>query len=80
MTRVIKVGGRPQSDPRLAGALASGWDRGTGGLVLVHGGGDEVSTLQAALGGSTTALSVGAARAASPTPASRSRSGMSFPP
>jgi len=54
MTRVIKVGGRPQSDPRLAGALASGWERGNGGLVLVHGGGDEVTTLQAALGGSTT--------------------------
>jgi acetylglutamate kinase len=54
MTRVIKVGGRPQSDPRLADALASGWDRGNGGLVLVHGGGDEVTTLQTALGGSTT--------------------------
>ena len=54
MTRVIKIGGRPQSDPRLADALASSWDRGNGGLVLVHGGGDEVSTLQAALGGSTT--------------------------
>ena len=56
MTRVIKIGGRPQSDPTLAGALASGWKHGngngaTGGLVLVHGGGDEVSTLQAALGG-----------------------------
>lgn len=54
MTRVIKVGGRPQSDPSLAPALASGWSRTNGGLVLVHGGGDEVSTLQAALGGSTT--------------------------
>lgn len=54
MTRVIKVGGRPQSDPRLARALASDWERGNGGLVLVHGGGDEVTTLQAALGGSTT--------------------------
>ena len=54
MTRVIKIGGRPQSDPRLPSAVASGWDRGNGGLVLVHGGGDEVSTLQAALGGSTT--------------------------
>ncbi|MGH9885740.1 MAG: acetylglutamate kinase [bacterium] len=54
MTRVIKVGGRPQSDPGLAPALASGWSSGNGGLVLVHGGGDEVSTLQSALGGSTT--------------------------
>ena len=53
MTRVIKIGGRPQADPGLAPALANGWSRGNGGLVLVHGGGDEVSTLQAALGGST---------------------------
>jgi len=49
MTRVIKIGGRPQSDPRLAEAIVSGWNRG-GGLVVVHGGGDEVTTLQAALG------------------------------
>jgi acetylglutamate kinase len=54
MTRVIKIGGRPQADPSLATTLASGWARANGGLVLVHGGGDEVSTLQAALGGSTT--------------------------
>lgn len=50
MTRVIKVGGRPQSDPRLAGAIASGWNRGDRQLVLVHGGGDEVTTLQSAFG------------------------------
>jgi len=53
--RVIKVGGRPQLDPRLVGALARA-HRATlptdqpcepaDGLVLVHGGGDEVSTLQ----------------------------------
>src|SRR5262249_20288930 len=54
MTRVIKIGGRPQADPSLASILASGWARANGGLVLVHGGGDEVSTLQAALGGSST--------------------------
>ncbi len=54
MTRVIKIGGRPQADPTLGPALAAGWADGSGGLVLVHGGGDEVSTLQAALGGSTT--------------------------
>jgi acetylglutamate kinase len=54
VTRVIKIGGRPQTEPGLAAALASGWSRANGGLVLVHGGGDEVSTLQAALGGSTT--------------------------
>lgn len=54
MTRVIKIGGRPQADPNLPSLLASGWSRDNGGLVVVHGGGDEVSTLQAALGGSTT--------------------------
>ncbi len=56
MTRVIKVGGRPQADPRLAAALAAGWSaaRANGGVVLVHGGGDEVSLLQSALGGSTS--------------------------
>jgi acetylglutamate kinase len=54
MTRVIKVGGRPQSDPALASAVAMDWNRANGGLVLVHGGGDEVSMLQTALGGSTT--------------------------
>ena len=54
MTRVIKVGGRPQTDPALASAVALDWNRANGGLVLVHGGGDEVSMLQAALGGSTT--------------------------
>jgi acetylglutamate kinase len=55
MTRVIKIGGRPQGDPALGPALATDWAsaRLNGGLVLVHGGGDEVSALQAALGGST---------------------------
>ncbi|MEP6491591.1 MAG: acetylglutamate kinase [bacterium] len=52
MTRVIKVGGRPQSDPALAAAISESWSRAGGGLVVVHGGGDEVSTLQSALGGS----------------------------
>lgn len=54
MTRVIKVGGRPQADPALGPALATGWAQQAGALVLVHGGGDEVSTLQAALGGSAS--------------------------
>jgi acetylglutamate kinase len=56
VTRVIKVGGRPQSDPALIKALAAA-HRATlnvlsadtvksDGLLLVHGGGDEVSTLQ----------------------------------
>ena len=46
MTRVIKIGGRPQVDPALAGALASAHLRMPGSLVVVHGGGDEVSALQ----------------------------------
>lgn len=55
MTRVIKIGGRPQNDPRLGDAISSGWNGGgDGGLVLVHGGGDEVTTLQAALGETST--------------------------
>lgn len=56
MTRVIKIGGRPQSDPELASKIALEWAtaRLNGGVVLVHGGGDEVSLLQAMLGGSTS--------------------------
>jgi acetylglutamate kinase len=52
VTRVIKVGGRPQSDAALPAALATA-SRVNGGVVLVHGGGDEVSLLQSTLGGST---------------------------
>jgi acetylglutamate kinase len=54
MTRVVKVGGRPQSDPRLAAIVASCWSRDAGSVVLVHGGGDEVSALQSALGETST--------------------------
>jgi acetylglutamate kinase len=55
MNRVIKVGGRPQSDPALIKALAAAHRRtlpskGQDGLVVVHGGGDEVSTLQRLFG------------------------------
>jgi acetylglutamate kinase len=50
VTRVIKVGGRPQSDPSLPATLARA-AAVNGRLVLVHGGGDEASALQAALGG-----------------------------
>lgn len=50
LTRVIKIGGRVQSDGRLPAAIAAAWRESNGGLVLVHGGGDEISTLQRALG------------------------------
>ena len=50
MTRVLKIGGRPQADPSLAALVAEAWDA-VRGMVIVHGGGDEVSALQARLGG-----------------------------
>lgn len=43
---VVKLGGRTQGDPGLPSALAALW-RSTGGrLVVVHGGGDQISALQ----------------------------------
>ena len=53
MIRVVKIGGRPQSDPQLPALVASSLSADAQ-LVLVHGGGDEISALQSALGGSTT--------------------------
>jgi acetylglutamate kinase len=49
MIRVIKIGGRAQSDPALASTIAAACTAGTS-LTLVHGGGDEVTALQRALG------------------------------
>jgi acetylglutamate kinase len=48
MTRVIKIGGRAQSDAGLAVAVRHAAEQGR--VVVVHGGGDEVSTLQRRLG------------------------------
>ena len=53
MIRVVKIGGRAQSDPRLGPALANAAraERGSAAsLCVVHGGGDEVSALQRRLG------------------------------
>lgn len=47
--RVIKLGGRVQSDPALPGGLARAW-AALPSMVVVHGGGDEVSALQEAFG------------------------------
>lgn len=48
MTRVLKIGGRAQSDAGLAAAVREAAKQGR--VVVVHGGGDEVSTLQRRLG------------------------------
>jgi acetylglutamate kinase len=50
MIRVVKVGGRVQDDPRLAEVLANAAGNAAGALIVVHGGGDEISRLQRQLG------------------------------
>lgn len=50
MTRVIKIGGRPQADPSLAGLVAHSLEESPGSTMIVHGGGDEISALQKAFG------------------------------
>jgi acetylglutamate kinase len=47
---VIKIGGRAQGDDALPGAIAAAWAAAPGSLVVVHGGGDEMSALQRAYG------------------------------
>ena len=48
MTRVLKIGGRAQADVTLPTAIFDASRRGP--IVVVHGGGDEVSALQRRLG------------------------------
>lgn len=48
--RVLKVGGRVQGDRTLPLKIAETWDATTRSLVVVHGGGDEVTALQQAFG------------------------------
>src|SRR5881398_706438 len=50
MMRVVKIGGRAQTDPRLASAVRAAWGAAPGEMCVVHGGGDEVSAMQRALG------------------------------
>lgn len=52
--RVVKIGGRAQGDPRIADALCQAWKSSPNNLCVVHGGGDEISSLQRALGLETT--------------------------
>ncbi len=48
--RVVKIGGRAQGAPTLAGLLSAAAAAPGARLVVVHGGGDEVSELQRRLG------------------------------
>jgi len=54
MMRVVKIGGRAQGDPRVAAALCQAWSNSPNSLCVVHGGGDEISSLQRALGREAT--------------------------
>ncbi len=49
--RVIKVGGRAQGDRKLMRLVKEAFIRSSGRICIVHGGGDEVSSLQTQLGG-----------------------------
>lgn len=50
MIRVVKIGGRAQQAASLVPALAAAWRASPGALVVVHGGGDEITALQRTLG------------------------------
>ena len=50
MIRVVKIGGRAQSDPDLPAVLASLAGESGTRLCIVHGGGDEVTAVQRRLG------------------------------
>lgn len=48
--RVVKIGGRAQADPELARIIREAWDAASTKLCIVHGGGDEITAMQNALG------------------------------
>jgi acetylglutamate kinase len=48
--RIVKIGGRAQADPCIAQALGQAWNDSPNSLCVVHGGGDEMSAMQRALG------------------------------
>jgi acetylglutamate kinase len=43
---LVKLGGRTQNDPSLPGVIAALWRAMPGRVVVVHGGGDQISALQ----------------------------------
>lgn len=48
--RVVKIGGRAQSDLALARTIRAAWESTPNALCIVHGGGDEITAMQNALG------------------------------
>jgi acetylglutamate kinase len=48
--RVLKIGGRAQRAPLLPRVIHEAWKAAPGALCVIHGGGDEVSAMQRALG------------------------------
>src|SRR5947207_9299044 len=48
--RVVKIGGRAQANPKLPVMLRDVWQGSPGSLCVVHGGGDDMSAMQRALG------------------------------
>ncbi|MDQ6717995.1 MAG: acetylglutamate kinase [Gemmatimonadota bacterium] len=48
--RVVKLGGRAQNDAVLPRAINDAWNLAKGNFCVVHGGGDEITALQVALG------------------------------
>lgn len=48
--RVIKIGGRTQSDSSVVAAIVRAWNAEPANICVVHGGGDEISELQKKLG------------------------------
>lgn len=50
MTRVVKIGGRAQANPGLAASIHAAWKETPNALCVIHGGGDEITAMQSALG------------------------------
>lgn len=50
MMRVVKIGGRAQAAPDLARTIREAWESTPGKLCIVHGGGDDITAMQNALG------------------------------